>query len=80
MNFNDIPTPDGTGDSCCYEGWRTEDQDLKEACDVIDEIRVFDEDDMTCMLVNIEITPSIYARRSTEVVLNSCCEHANGDP
>ena len=71
-----IDAPEGKED-CCLEGWNTESDDLKAACDI--RKTIFEYDGNICTLTLLDILPHVQDEKSATVTNESCCENANED-
>lgn len=64
--------------ACCQEGWRSERDDLKAACDVKSDTFSYvattdNADPGTCTLTQLEISPTVNSLVKTDSVLQNCC-------
>lgn len=58
-------------DDCCYEGWDTNNDDLKAACSISEITRAFK--DNQCYIVSTDIYPIMQAIKEIPVVADDCC-------
>lgn len=82
VTVNDVDRVDSTGDECCYEGWFTDSDDLKAACNIDTTEYEFDETAMPveCTKVDTDISPTVYSKERIPVVVETCCVYNGGDP